>query len=297
MRSWIPIKALAVMLLFPVFVFGQGVAPPNADPDSSHDWVDRPWNIRYFLSIRPESDLRIAVKIARAEENPSNEKRGAIYRRYETIFGATSNIPMKGEDEGLMAIAITFDRSGQVLSPHEGMQPLIGKRNRLREIVLASPGTDNPLLYDLGYWFMGLPGDQLLFSPALCSLSDDHRYQKHFSRDFVSRYSSDGNFGCREWTYQLYDHDRPYIDMTSYQKDGAYIKELIGWSRFEDPPKPVIGKHDKTWYCLYECPNGEAAGVIPDIAAWSKRHGFPLPKRPRKQPMFPHADFSQYVND
>ncbi|RJG06146.1 hypothetical protein D3870_09130 [Noviherbaspirillum cavernae] len=190
-----------------------------------------------------------------------------------------------------------FDHNGETLTSHKEQQPLVGKRNRLREIVLTPKTATEGPLYLIGYWFMGLPGDEQLFSPALCSSSDDDRYLKNFSRKFVSKHSLDGNFGCREWTYQLYDRDRPFIDVTSYQKDGTYIKEFIGWSRFEDPPKPVIGRHEKTWYCLHECPNSEAPGTIPDIAAWTRKHGFPVPKRPRKQPMFPNADFADYVND
>ena len=34
------------------------------------------------------------------------------------------------------------------------------------------------------------------------------------------------------------------------------------------------------------CPNGEAPGIIPDIKLWAARNGWPVPKRPKKQPMF-----------
>ncbi|GAB3551305.1 hypothetical protein GCM10027343_35450 [Noviherbaspirillum agri] len=95
------------------------------------------------------------------------------------------------------------------------------------------------------------------------------------------------------WPVQEY----PFIDMTSYQRDGTYIKELIGWTRFEDSPKPVIGKSTKIWVCLHDCPTGEAPGIILNIKARAKKHGFPLPKRPKKQPMFTNEDFAHSYGD
>jgi hypothetical protein len=55
-------------------------------------------------------------------------------------------------------------------------------------------------------------------------------------------------------------------------------------------PKPLIGNDENTWVCLHECPDGAAPGVIPDIKAWTEKRGWPLPKRPKKQPMFPDIE-------
>lgn len=297
MNSRLSFLPSLLLLILPVLAYSQQNNSPSSDPDPLHTWIDRSWEIRYFLSVTTENELRIAAKVAHKRNQPVVDGKPEFFQMYEGIFEATSVIPVKGSYDPFAIIAITFDRNGEVLTPHKGPQPLIGKRNVLRNVALVPPNTSNVLPYRLGYWFMGFPGDERLFSPALCSINDDHRYRKDFSRRFVSKYSADGNFGCREWTYQLYDAERPYIDVTSYQRDGTYIKEFIGWSRFEDPPKPVIGRHEKAWYCLHECPADEAPGIIADIKAWAKQHGYPLPRRPRKQPMFPDADFAGYIDD
>lgn len=117
----------------------------------------------------------------------------------------------------------------------------------------------------------------------------DTRYKRGFS---AKEYSVDGNFGCREWGYYLQNNEIPYIDVTSYGKDKTtYIRPVIGWGRFDVPPKPIIGKHGKVWVCLHECPDGDAPGIIPNIKVWAKKHGWPVPKQPVKQPMFPDSQF------
>ncbi|WP_434516299.1 hypothetical protein AB6Q56_06615 [Dechloromonas sp. ARDL1] len=112
-----------------------------------------------------------------------------------------------------------------------------------------------------------------------------------------SSLSTGGSFGCREWSYYLQSDKHPYIDVTSYGKDQfgpySYIRPILGWGRFDIPPKPVIGKHGKVWVCLHECPNGEAPGIIPDIKAWAKANNWPVPKPPKKQPMFPDREFKR----
>ena len=61
--------------------------------------------------------------------------------------------------------------------------------------------------------------------------------------------------------------------------------------RFDVPPKPVIGKHLNTWYCLHECPTGDAPGAIADIQAWAAKNGWPAPSVPKKQPLFPEKPY------
>jgi hypothetical protein len=80
---------------------------------------------------------------------------------------------------------------------------------------------------------------------------------------------------------------QPYIDVTTYHdKEGkkTHIGRFIGWMGFDDAPRPVIGKHGDYWLCLHECPDGEKPGVIVDIADWTGKRGWPLP---RPTPYFP----------
>lgn len=84
---------------------------------------------------------------------------------------------------------------------------------------------------------------------------------------------------------------QPYIDVTTtLDKQGkqTFIGNVLGWARFSDPPRPVIGKHGDYWVCLHECPDGEAPGVIPDIRAWTAKRGWPMPK---PVPYFPNSKF------
>jgi len=39
------------------------------------------------------------------------------------------------------------------------------------------------------------------------------------------------------------------------------------------------------------CPNGEAPGIILNIRLWAARNGWPEPRPPKKQPMFPDREF------
>ena len=100
---------------------------------------------------------------------------------------------------------------------------------------------------------------------------------------------------------------QPYINITTYiQPDKAALKkdpkaqpqtfigDVLGWARFDDPPRPVIGKHGDYWLCLHECPDGEAPGIIPDIQAWTAKRGWPMPK---PLPFFADSKFSKKFVD
>ena len=42
---------------------------------------------------------------------------------------------------------------------------------------------------------------------------------------------------------------------------------------------------------------GETPGIIPSIKAWTAKHHFPMPKRPRKQPEYPNSDFKDDIDE
>ena len=213
-----------------------------------------------------------------------------IYLSASALFEITATFAVPGE-EALGIILLTFDRAGRVVNKKGALSSMSAKRTRLDRLVLVHNDIPDPNPYHFGYWSQGIPGD-VTFSPAACSSDDFRRYEPGWNID-----SYTGNFGCREWTAQLYDRAQPYIDVTSYATHGTFIGSLTGWSRFEDPPKPVIGRHGKTWLCLHECPAGEKPGVIPDIRAWTTKHGFPMPTRPSKQPLYPNADYMDDLNE
>lgn len=196
---------------------------------------------------------------------------------------------------GLSVFAIKFDKNGIVQEENIYGEALIGKFTQHGAAVLAIiDGSDTPP-YELGKQFWSTVGGRdALFSPRICSYDDEQRYKKGFRSNPSP---SSGNFGCREWAYQLLKSEQPYIDITSYESKDARIKNTNGWSHFDSPPKPIIGKHERTWVCLYECPEGTTPGIIPNIVKWAKKYGFPLPQRPQKNPMFPDVDSSFNYNE
>ena len=276
---------LALPPLFALATPAMGVAP------ASQTWLERPWEIRYVLFAEEASMVRSGIAQSRkfnAEQVARGEEK--IYLGAQALFETTTTFTVPGA-RPVSVMLLTFDEAGRVVN-HKGMLgKMSAKRTRLDRLVLVQNDTPDPNPYHFAYWAQGIPGD-VTFSPATCSSDDFHRYESGWD---VENYT--GNFGCREWTAQLYDRKQPYIDVTSYARHGTFIGALTGWSRFEDPPKPVIGKQGKVWLCLHECPRGEKPGVIPDIRAWTTRHGFPMPVRPSKQPLYPNADYMDDLNE
>lgn len=265
--------------------------PAIGDSSPSQTWLERPWEIRYALFAEEASMVRSGIAQSRkfnAEQVARGEEK--IYLGAQALFETTTTFTVPGA-RPVSVMLLKFDEVGRVVN-HKGMLGrMSAKRTRLDRLVLVQNDTPDPNPYHFAYWAQGIPGD-VTFSPAACSSDDSHRYESGWD---VENYI--GNFGCREWTAQLYDRKQPYIDVTSYARHGAFIAALTGWSRFEDPPKPVIGKQGKVWLCLHECPRGEKPGVIPDIRAWTTRHGFPMPVRPSKQPLYPNADYMDDLNE
>jgi hypothetical protein len=264
-----------------LFAFG---ANAETTPPSQRDWIER-WDIRYLLYIDASSSMISRASVAKDANAKRRKEGGSLYfvvdemLNYERIGPSTS--------EGLATALLRFDEAGKVIKASPILNQFQGKRNVLDHIVLVTDPKGQETGYFLANWWQGVPGSTI-FSPAVCDVIDRaFRYGAAWESGGFR-----GDVGCREWTAQLYDSDRPYIDVTTYATGGNFIGRLVGWSRFEDPPKPVIGQQGKTWLCLYECPAGEKPGVIKDIAAWTRKHGFPMPVRPKKQPEFPDADIN-----
>ncbi|WP_305821115.1 hypothetical protein [Massilia brevitalea] len=280
------VVAILIMLALPA---PSTLAADTAD--ASRTWLDRPWEIRYVLfaeeAWRMQSEISVSRRLNAEQKTPGKER---IYLSAAALFKPTSTPAVPGE-KPIAVVLLTFDRSGHIVNQQGTLGKMSGKRNMLDTLVLISDAAPGAKPYYFAKWSQGIPGD-VTFSPAVCSSTDRSRYEAGWD---IENYI--GNFGCREWTSQLYARDQPYIDVTSYSPRGTHIGESVGWSRFEDPPKPVIGRHGKTWLCLHECPAGEKPGVIPNIKAWTAKHGYPMPERPRKQPLYPNADYQDDLNE
>lgn len=288
MKTISKILALTVLMASSPRAFA-GHETPSAD----HTWLDRPWEIRYILTFLDEGYLRTAMDAARIR-NATSPKPGheADYLSLNELSKPTVIFRVPGSMFPKALVLIKFDKTGRATGTDKRLSLYTAKRNMLDHLVLARTGSASERLYLLAYWSQGIPG-AVQFSPAVCSIDDSSRYDN----DWQDGGGVVGGFGCREWTAQLYDWERPYIDVTSYTKTRSFIDDFIGWSRFTDQPKPVIGLHEGTWLCLHECPAGEQPGIIPDIKAWTAKHHFPMPQRPRKQPEYPNADYMDDMNE
>jgi hypothetical protein len=296
-------RYFALMIIFSSSVSAQSQElqsqnAPASEPErrGTHVWIERPWELRYVLKVLGtrswESSQRVAKKV--------NSKPGQISLNWEEIFSPSSVVSMQSPDQfekSFTIVIISFDTRGFVNPVNVNNVPLRGRLNRLRYLTLSTGDGPRDQQYDLGNWFLGLGDVSTDWAPSLCGT---HEVPSPFSKsDEGYRYGPKyrykamyGTFGCREWAFQQNDSKRPYIDVTSYVPTDKvftksnYIREFIGWARFDDK-KPVIGKHEDQWYCLHDCPNGDKPGAIANIATWASKNGWQVPQRPTRMPMFP----------
>lgn len=262
------------------------------------EWLDRPWELRYFFYVTHNwaSKQQVAQRFDR------RPKADPLDRRWETIATPTRFFSAQSSDakagEGLSVVIIEFEPDGTVKSEHTFGAPLRGRLDRLLYVTLSAGDFATQPRFDLGEWFMGLGDVSTHWAPGLCGTKNmpspfsqtDTGYL--YGPQFMMGPARPA-FGCREWAYQLNEPRRPYIDITSYipkkldpDGPGTYIRDMIGWSDFTNH-KPIIGKHENDWYCLHECPDGEAPGVIPDIKSWASKRGWSTPRPPTRVPTFP----------
>jgi hypothetical protein len=286
--------AVGVRTLIATFAFCLIAAPPTAayaaggaQESAAYRFSGRPWPIRYFLYVN-DADLMIRFNSKTAETNLQIEKGkdNALYRNYEELFPPERILHTPSGKLGI--VLLTFSRNGTLLTPASSTSRYRAAKTEIEALVLLKNGTGdaNNKPYQFAWWWE-LPGDHLM-SPAVCDAVDQIRYTTNNpkERGYI------GGFGCREWSAQLHNDQQPYIDVTSYYEAGYHVVSgLVGWSGFENKPKPVIGKHMSTWICLHECPAGEEPGIIQNIQAWTRKHGFPPPKPPARQPEYPNSMF------
>ncbi|MES2164696.1 MAG: hypothetical protein V4476_26385 [Pseudomonadota bacterium] len=267
-----------------------GVTATPAAATNARQSQDVPWTMRYVLFVDTEKGMATAFSLAK-QSNASDRERTTnnIYLDADELLPSPTIFRVPGK-VALAATLLSFNRNGRVISSDALLSQFIGKLTTINRLVLEHDSGDSKPYY-FANWSTGIPGD-ISFSPALCTTLDDHRYDLHWKSG-----RSLGDFGCREWTAQLYNWERPYIDVTTYTKHGNFIGEFVGWSRFEDAPKPVIGMHGKTWLCLHECPLGERPGVIADLRNWTRKHGYPMPVPPPYQPEYPNKNYKDDLNE
>ena len=266
-------------------------AAPAKETDPSREWLDRPWQIRYVLFMDAQKDMMQSIDSAK-KSNALDRKRVETYTYLAAggLFAQATQV-ITSKAGNIATVLISFDHDGRVVNNDPVLSQFTGKISLIQRLVLTPHDHPKEKPYHLANWDQGIPGD-ISFSPAVCDPLDFYRYKEYWKKS-----DPRGHVGCREWTAQLYDPGQPYIDVTTYSKRGNFIGELVGWSRFEDPPKPVIGMQGKQWLCLHECPAGERPGVIADLRAWTHTHGYPMPERPPRQPLSPDSEYQDDLNE
>jgi len=277
----------AIALIFAGTPFATPIA---AERHPSIEWINKKWDLRYVIFIDSKKYMNMYISAA-TQFNVKQRKTWKIddyLDVYEFLPKIQRTLSSKSSD--LATATIYFDKTGNVLSEVAPFNGLVGKLSSISYFVMIEKNKENSMPISFAEWNQGIPGD-VSFSPALCTFIDILRYQ-----DDWNKLNRRGNVGCREWTAQLYQKE-PYIDVTTYSKKGNFIGEVVGWARFEDGPTPIIGMQGKQWLCLHECPAGEQPGVIPDMQAWTRKHGFPMPVPPSKQPRYPNKDYEDDLNE
>lgn len=270
-------------------------------------WIDRPWEYRYLLYSEeafawPLSQQRFAKRLA-AEPSKAGRFGEPIAMHFEPAL--TLNLATEEPRNYLSILRLDINVDRTIIQPNLKGEHLRPRLNWLKDIVLT-PTDDKPgYVVKFGYFFMGDYGaSDGRYSPAICSgIHGDstpiNTYGRYKPKDTPG---SLGYFGCREWAAQLYDRERPYIDVTSYETEEDYerpkvkgkhpmksvnhIRPFVGFSRFDSPVKPVIGNHKGQWYCITDCPAGDAPGPIADMMAWVQRSGWAMPKKPKNVRQF-----------
>ncbi|BAL95922.1 hypothetical protein [Rubrivivax gelatinosus] len=267
--------------------------------DDRFGWLDRPWELQYVVYVTERWGRSVRVAKELTETNAPDDLELYWKTLFEPVSFHQSRHKWASPGEGLTVVLIEFERDGKVKTPHHFDRPLYGRIDK-RLYVRLSPGdyATQPR-FSLGEWFMGLGDISTHWAPGLCN-------SKQMPSPFARTYSGylygpayspswgTASFGCREWAYQLGDPGRPYIDITSYFPknadpggSGTYVFSTMGWARFNDDRKPIIGRHEDDWFCLHDCPGGDKPGLIPDIKAWAAKNGWPVPKPPTRIPVFP----------
>ncbi|HEY0062017.1 MAG TPA: hypothetical protein VGC21_07845 [Telluria sp.] len=250
------------------------------------------WLIRYFIHVDDFSSLKIGQEVVEEKlhaEQERGETRTVLPFHHLFVPKIAVRLPpINFAIQELGIVQIEFDRGGRVTTGNTIGAELRGEFDDRNYLLLVPQRSASGPPYRLADRFRGWSDPMREFTPAFCAGGDSVRYRKRHAN---AVFGITDNFGCREWSYQLLDETRPYIDVTSYERKESVMREFYGWAPFDGPRKPVIGMHNSMWVCLLDCPQGAAPGIIPDIAKWCRENGYPIPKRPKKNPMFPDADF------
>jgi hypothetical protein len=269
-------KVVAAVLVFLIFNASTTARAANETQKPSV------WPMRYVIFVDTERWYQAGVE--NWKDNP--KRKGWMEGFIPAFFVKT-----QGTKGRLAAMRIDFDGSGKVISKVLNDVPLSGMLTKSKRLELVTPAGFSPSwlitksTYLEPYQYDPNNGDQDWEEGRMtfCNHREMERLQIEMINDVdgpTEEYKlepEEGLFYCNDWSRQLANPDRPWIDVTSYEKHGPRVRKFQGYGLF-GVTKPVVGKHYKTWICFADCPDGKT-GPISDIKAWSKQYRLPVENR------------------
>ena len=239
------------------------------------------WPLRYTIFVETERWYKAGLENWR--DNP--KRKGWMEGFIPAFF-----VKAEGAKERLAAMHIDFDQKGTVLTQTLGSVPLVGAFDSKYLQLMTPRGYTPKWLIGTNIKLGAYPHDPLNGDAeweegrmTFCG----HREMERLNAELINSVDGptieiklkpeEGIFYCNDWSKQLANPDRPWIDVTSYEKRGPRVRELQGYGLF-GLIKPVVGKHYKTWICFVDCPDGKP-GPIANIKAWSKKYELPVEDR------------------
>ncbi len=150
------IVSLTLALLLTTLSICSGAA--EQERKGSLTWIERPWQMRYFLKVEDAESWQGAMKRAAK----SNAAPKATYFWFYEFFSPKEIITLTDSSfssNKLATILIEFDKDGFVTTPNTHPGSLRGRLNQLSNITLSAGDGLSDKRYDLAHWFMGL-GDR-----------------------------------------------------------------------------------------------------------------------------------------
>lgn len=258
----------SIIIFFSLLTYASCV---HTKPNPAHTWVDKPWQFRQILFVL--NSWSEAERVHAKKVNHEQKKTASDYLVVTELF-RPKTILAEDAHNTVLIVKITFDRRGQVRSSDLSPGRWQAKLNANSDLVLINRSSPRDPPYLLAH-LDDFPREDRSPGPTVCSETDLYYHEGGSELE-----NSENLSPCQRWAAQLYDAQRPYIDLTPTHKEYDSIFLPVGWRRFSDPAKPVIGKEGYTWLCLLDCPAHQRAGKIANIEKWTRKHGFPIIHQP-----------------
>jgi hypothetical protein len=231
-------NTLPVAFLFLYIGTGLASEQTSLQTDSQHkmDWI--------FKSLVRDAGNEHSASEKKPDGNCPQS--GLLTYNFKPTFVFTKKVP---SDE-FATYELTFDKAGQVIEPATGVvtnwyAELQQVKNNIARVVLKKKNCSQEI--EFGYYNTK--------TQRLCDEMEktlpSHKKSRVNSKDFDA---------CIDWAKYLNSPKAKEIDVTIDSQDefGNSPSSFLGFTRFKDVQKPIVGKDQSTWYCFANCKAGKA---------------------------------------